>query len=395
MSRLKIGFLPTGGRDWIAGIVVLQNLVASLRMLPAEEQPWICLTVGPGHQVDEHGRGAWMPALKHYTYGDEFTWKAKLRTTIRHHGLTRWPTSLGRLCRTLKLSALYPVHASLGPAFHRPWIGWIPDFQHKRMPEFFPEHEKRGRDAAFAQLIQDAPRVVVSSQDAYHDLMRWFPADPRKISVLSFTTVAGANWFAPDPAAFARELGLPRKYLMFPSQFWVHKNHRCLFQAVRLVQATCPDIALVCTGRMHDHRFPEYGDALLAETKRNGLEGRIHCLGLIDRQKQIQLLRASAAIVQPSFFEGWSSLVEDARALGKRIYVSDLPIHREQEPPDAEFFDPKSPEELAALIARDWPHLAPGPDLEKERAARSGESSRALAYARRFLTIVRETSGAD
>jgi glycosyltransferase involved in cell wall biosynthesis len=262
------------------------------------------------------------------------------------------------------------------------------------MPRFFPEHEIRGRDTAFAQLIQDAPRVVVSSQDAYRDLMRWFPADPGKISVLSFTTVAGAGWFAPDPAAVARELGLPRKYLMFPSQFWVHKNHRCLFEAIRLVKESCPDIALVCTGRMHDHRFPEYGDELLAETKRAGLEGRIHCLGLIERQKQIQLLRASAAIVQPSFFEGWSSLVEDARALGKRIYVSDLPIHREQEPPDAQFFNPESPEELARLIAQEWPHLAPGPDPQKEQAARAGEAARALAYARRFLTIVRETSGA-
>jgi hypothetical protein len=74
--------------------------------------------------------------------------------------------------------------------------------------------------------------------------------------------------------------------------------------------------------------------------------------------------------------------------------VSDLPIHREQEPPDAQFFNPESPEELARLIAQEWPHLAPGPDPQKEQAARAGEAARALAYARRFLTIVRETSGA-
>ena len=396
MAPLKIGLLPTGGRDWIAGVVVLQNLVASLRMLPDggtgvglfhRRSGTPTRRAQPGH-VDAG-------VERTYTFSDERTWKAKLKTTILHHGLRRWPRSLGGLCRSLNLSALYPVYTSLGPAFPRPWIGWLPDFQHKRMPQFFPEHEKRRRDATFAQLIRDAPRVVVSSEDARRDLMRWFPADPGKVSVLSFTTVAGADWFAPDPASVARELGLPPRYLMFPSQFWVHKNHRCLFQAIRIVKDWCPDIALVCTGRMHDHRFPEYGDELLAETKRNGLEGRIHCLGLIDRQKQIQLLRASAAIVQPSFFEGWSALVEDARALGKRIYVSDLPVHREQDPPDARFFDPNSPEELAGLIAQEWPHLAPGPDPGKEQAGRAGESSRALAYARRFLTIVSETAGAD
>ena len=94
---------------------------------------------------------------------------------------------------------------------------------------------------------------------------------------------------------------------------------------------------------MHDYRHPNYGEELLEQLTRDELTERVHCLGLLDRHTQIQLLRGAAAIIQPSLFEGWSSLLEDARALAKCVYVSDIPIHREQDPADAQFFNPHSP----------------------------------------------------
>jgi hypothetical protein len=96
----------------------------------------------------------------------------------------------------------------------------------------------------------------------------------------------------------------------------------------------------------------------------------VRFLGLLDRSTQIQIMRTSAAVVQASFFEGWSALIEDARALGKRIFVSDIPVHREQNPDDAMYFDPDNAEELADLIEGEWPHLAPGLDPGRERRAR-------------------------
>jgi len=66
--------------------------------------------------------------------------------------------------------------------------------------------------------------------------------------------------------------------------------------------------------------------------------------------EQVQLLRDCDLIVQPSLFEGWSTVVEDAKALGQRIVLSDLPVHREQEPPAALFFDPMSPQDLVLQV---------------------------------------------
>ena len=112
--------------------------------------------------------------------------------------------------------------------------------------------------------------------------------------------------------------------------------------------------------------------SLKGEIARRGLQSQVRLLGLLDRPTQIQVMRTSAAVVQASFFEGWSALVEDSRALGKRIFVSDIPVHREQNPDDAVYFNPDSAEELADLIEADWPHLEPGPDLGREQRARDG-----------------------
>ena len=108
------------------------------------------------------------------------------------------------------------------------------------------------------------------------------------------------------------------------------------------------------------------------------------------RLDQIQLLRCADAVLQPSLFEGWSTVVEDARALGKRIFLSDIPVHREQNPPGAVYFDPNEPADLAAAIDREWNNLTPGPCEDEEMIARERQGELIAAYARDLMAIADE-----
>ena len=245
------------------------------------------------------------------------------------------------------------------------------------------------RDIRFRRIVDEAPHVVVSSQDARADLMRWFPTTDARVSVLQFRTVLDPRWFDLNPRTVAERFDLPLKYLSYSSQLWVHKNHRTVFAALSLLRARGrTDIVLVCTGREYDYRHPEYADGLKEEITRRGLQSQVRFLGLLDRPTQIQVMRTSAAVVQASFFEGWSALVEDSRALGKRIFVSDIPVHREQDPDDAAYFNPESAEELADLIEGDWPHLEPGPDLGREQRASEEQERLTRDFACRFVDVV-------
>jgi len=232
--------------------------------------------------------------------------------------------------------------------------------------------------------------VLVSSKDAYTDLMRWFPVDEGKVSVFQYPFIADSAWYEGDPRSVVKKFGLPEKYLMFPGQFWVHKNHETLFEAMRILvhEKGMKDVVLVCSGRQHDHRFPEHFARIKKFLETNRLGQNIRLLGLIDRQDQIQLMRSCAAIVQPSLFEGWCLMIEEARSLGKKIFLSDLAVHREQNPSHAIYFDPNDPQKLADLLAENWKDLKPGADPKLEAAARALSQKSDVDFAKRFKEII-------
>jgi glycosyltransferase involved in cell wall biosynthesis len=245
-------------------------------------------------------------------------------------------------------------------------MGWIPDFQHRHLPEFFPPQQCIARDKRFATLASEASAVVLSSATSRDDLLRWYEVDVERVRVLRFRSMAAPEWYQGDPRAVARSLGLPDRFLIFPSQFWAHKNHRVLFKSLAILAARGLDVHLACTGAPGDFRNDGHFDRLKSLISELGVEDRIHILGLLPRLEQIQLMRAATAVVQPSLFEGWSALLEDARTLGKRVFVSDIAVHREQEPAAARFFPPNDPEALADLLAEDWAEMASGPDVATE-----------------------------
>jgi glycosyltransferase involved in cell wall biosynthesis len=104
----------------------------------------------------------------------------------------------------------------------------------------------------------------------------------------------------------------------------------------------------------------------------------------------VEVLRHAAAIVQPSLFEGWSTVVEDVRASGRPILLSDLPVHREQDPPRCTFFPPEDDAALADALAQHWDALTAGPDVAAERQAQQSMQQRVVEAARIFVAIARK-----
>lgn len=381
--------LSVGGRGWIAGVIYIHNLIRAISLLPESERRPLCLILGPRGRIDDHSElEADQPPIEYYAYRKGSSNWRKSAAVGLNLVLGRVPCSLEYLTKRLRPSVLFPAQISLGRNFPVPWIGWIPDFQHRRLPHYFSDGEMSRRDIVFRDIVQDADRVVVSSETAMEDFGEFYPESKGKVSVFPFTTVSAPSWFQGDPKNIAAEFDLAQKYLIFPSQFWIHKNQRVLFEAVRILKERgVRDLALVCTGQTLDPRHRGYFEKLSNWIRDHGLESNIRILGLIDRDKQIHLMRRAAAVIQPSLFEGWSALVEDARTLGKCLYISDIPVHREQNPPNAAFFDPESPEHLADLIERDWSLLEPGPDEEVEVECQVKNRERALDFARRFIDI--------
>jgi hypothetical protein len=254
-AELTVGLVPQGGAFWIAGVLYLENIVRAALSLDAG-RPEFCFIADAEHPLDS-GSGLTLDVpVYFYTHRSHDRWSHAARNSVLSG---RLPRSLETLASRLNLSVLFPLQIPPGERLPVPWIGWIPDFQHKRQPQFFSDVERAVRDSRFRRFVDEASHVIVSSQDAHADLMRWFPTTDARVSVFHFRTMLDPRWFGLSPRAVADRLDLPLKYLTYPSQLWVHKNHRTVLAALSLLRARGrTDVVLVCTGREHDFRCPEY-----------------------------------------------------------------------------------------------------------------------------------------
>jgi glycosyltransferase involved in cell wall biosynthesis len=183
---------------------------------------------------------------------------------------------------------------------------------------------------------------------------------------------------------------LPEKFLYVPNQFWQHKNHSLVLDALAHFKQRGDTPCVVMSGLFHDHRAPEYTAHLLRRISELDLRGNVILLGLLPREHVYALMRQAIALVNPSLFEGYGMTVAEARWLGKRAVLSDIPAHRVQDPPQARYFDPHSAVALADTLARVWHEYPPGPDLEMEAAARRAYPAHKQACAREFMAVVEE-----
>lgn len=180
--------------------------------------------------------------------------------------------------------------------------------------------------------------------------------------------------------------GVSGKYFMVANQFWVHKNHMTLFRAIkRLVDRGHKDIRCVCTGALKDYRNQDYYESLETFLRENGLWDHIKILGFIDRKDQLQLMKNAVAVVQPSLFEGWGTVVEDAKTLQKVIVLSDIAVHQEQKNEDCILFGKNDDLQLAEILEGLWEEF-------RQKEVRHGyQLEKAAEYGKRFYDAI--TSG--
>ena len=109
---------------------------------------------------------------------------------------------------------------------------------------------------------------------------------------------------------------------------------------------------MAASGKQSDPRNPGYIESVQDKVMQLDAGEDFRFLGLIPYPHLSALLRASTALLNPSLFEGWSTTVEEARALGTPMILSDLNVHREQMGNKAIYFDRYSAQSLVDVLQK-------------------------------------------
>jgi glycosyltransferase involved in cell wall biosynthesis len=272
-------------------------------------------------------------------------------------------------------------------------LSWISDFQHIHLPNMFSAEEIVARNRAYKETAAKSTLVVLSSHDALRDFANFSPEFAGKGRVLNFVSNIPDELYSVGPDEKLQAFGLPGKFIYLPNQFWKHKNHLSVIEALNILKNEKVKPCIICSGNQIDYRDPSYFSSLKEKIQNSELQNQFTFLGLIPHDTVFQLIRQAAFVLNPSLFEGWSTTVEETKSVGKTILLSDIAVHREQNPPSAVYFDPHNPEDLAQKLKTLWNRSAPGPDQKLEDQARKTLAPRMKAFADTFSSLVQEAFG--
>jgi len=315
-----------GDSRWLGGRYYLNNVVEMLAQ-NANQHHWVARDiwwrsapeVDPFAQV-RHLLG--QRAVLDFPRGLFARGVRKAMRMLRHGG------GAGDLLRRAGVHVVFPSppFAACGT----PLLFWVPDFQHLHFPALFGADGVAAMDEHYRVHVEQAAHVVLSSYHALRDFRSCFPTRANDATVVSFAVVPEVGINATSPRDVAVQHGLPERYVIVSNQFSSHKNHLILFEAIRVLRDRGIAAHLACTGSRYNWLDTAHGAHIDAYIRGHKLEGQVHLLGVLPRPEQLALMRRACAVLQPSLFEGWSSSVEEARALGRPLLASDIEVHREQ-----------------------------------------------------------------
>lgn len=285
------------------------------------------------------------------------------------------------------IDVVFEVAQWFGNRFPVPAISWIPDFQHRRLPHLFPRAAWWRRDLGYRLQTSGNRTIMLSSKDALADCETFYPASRNKTAVVRFAIDLDPGPILARADEARQAHGLPERFFFLPNQFWVHKNHMLVIEALKHINQigaldSLPPIIL--SGRTTDPRDPTFFKRLMDLAEMDGLGRHFRHLGLIPYDDVLALIGAADYLLNPSHFEGWSTTVEEAKSLGTPMLLSDISLHREQAP-DALFFAPDSAQALARLLMEAGRRARPG--RENVTVLRSRQQMRRTDYAAALLAM--------
>lgn len=244
---------------------------------------------------------------------------------------------------------LAPIYSPALLHTTKPFAYTLHDLQENYYPENFTRWQRVWRHQIHAGLLARASRVICESEQVKNDIVGLFGVPETRIAVITAPPLRQfeVDQTAEQLRATRDRLRLPAKFLFYPAQFWVHKNHLRLIEALAEARTQMPDLKLVLTGKTRD----QY-ETVMAAVGRLGLSGHVIHLGYVAQEDLQTIYRLAAALVMPSLFESVSIPIYEAFQAGTPVAASGILAMPEQVGDAGVLFDPLSVASISQAILR-------------------------------------------
>lgn len=237
-----------------------------------------------------------------------------------------------------------------GPCLtERPYINVVWDVQHLVTP-WFPELSSRTwdwREQTHKWFLRRSVSVITGTQRGREELERFYQLPAERITILPHPTPKFAlEAPAESNSDICTKFGIHSPYLLYPAQFWPHKNHVNLILAldqIRSVHGLQFELVLVGADK-GNRRYVEN------VTNERNLSGVVRFLGFVSRTDLIDLYRSAFALVYVSWCGPENLPPLEAFALGCPVIATRIPGAEEQLRDAALLVAPDDPTDIAGKV---------------------------------------------
>lgn len=208
-----------------------------------------------------------------------------------------------------------------------PYIFTVWDLEHRAQP-YFPEVSEKGewngREKYFSKALKRASYVITGTEVGKREITGSFGVNPDRVRLLPHPTPSFAL-ASPGVRPLSGHLNLRPPYVVYPAQFWAHKNHIGLIESVAILrdQGLRIDCALVGS----DKGNRKHVEKRVRELK---IEDQVHFLGFVSREDLVALYQNALALVYPSLCGPENLPPLEAMALGCPVINADIEGAKEQ-----------------------------------------------------------------
>lgn len=232
-----------------------------------------------------------------------------------------------------------------------PYISTVWDVQHLTHP-WFPEVAGKhwnAREIFYQSHLRKAFCVITGTLIGKAELEMFYRLPTNRVAVLPHPTPFLK--ITDESEEFSnyvlKKYHVDTKYIIYPAQFWAHKNHANLVFAVKELVKRNHKFKLILIGG--DQGNKNYIEALV---RSNFLEQVILFPGFVPRDDLVVLYKNAQALVYPSFSGPENLPPLEAMSVGCPVAVAEYPGAREQFGDAALYFDPTDVESIQESILK-------------------------------------------
>lgn len=255
----------------------------------------------------------------------------------------------GSLLRDMSVDLLFcPFTAPTYFEFGIPTVCTIYDLQYKTYPEFFAAEDVAHRERTFIEACRRATVLTAISDYSRDSAITHGSLDPARIRTIHLRMAQRIVPGAEHDKTILDRLGLAsQRYLVYPANFWKHKNHEMLLTAFGMAchEGLPADIKLVCTGAPGARQ-----EWLMNAARIMNLGDRILFPGYVPNAELAALMANCIGVVFPSLYEGFGLPVIEAMAAGVPVACSNTTSLPEVAADAAILFDPRVPTQSAQAM---------------------------------------------